>query len=304
MIFSQQSLRKIKFLLTFFLLLFPLFSKGQTGLEASLAEAEMGLRNMYHRIIWNMSSLNPYQFDQDKGEVTYTIEKEGYEVIAKPKVLGTFNIKNKTFLWADQNPSINKNLSDKTISFRQTLPKQYQKAKLRSSHEDNEKFLSLFGVHLDANAYDYKRQDNTIIYFCLLEIDVFKENKKLLTIEPQNHVLLQQDNSSLALVKEFLQIKCEINRLHFKEKLDIESAYQQMNEVHLKYWLNEDPYFFPALSWPCFDEPSSVLDWKVFILDGGRKFVMFTTDIGLSTTNQAYEIDPNGTGKKVIINEF
>lgn len=70
------------------------------------AEVEMGLRNMYHSIVWGMSHLNPYLFDQDLGTVTYIVE-----VIAQPKVLGTFNLKDKTFLWADQNKSIDKNLS-------------------------------------------------------------------------------------------------------------------------------------------------------------------------------------------------
>ena len=96
-----------------FFLVLPLMGNSQTTQIKSptKAEVEMGLRNMYHSIVWGMSYLNPYLFDQDLGTVTYTVEERGLEVIAQPTVLGTFNLKDKTFLWADQNASIDKNLS-------------------------------------------------------------------------------------------------------------------------------------------------------------------------------------------------
>jgi hypothetical protein len=296
----------IRILGTLILLISGIPAKGQAELETATAgaAAEMGLRNMYHTISWGMSPLNPYLFDQDMGTVTYTVEERGLEVIAQPKVLGTFNLKDKTFLWADQNASIDKKLSDRVAAFRQSLPEAYQKAKFRATTESGLSLLALFGVQVDANATDFQRQGDTVIYFALVEIEVLRDGKVQQTILPKNHVSLQQDDALLALVKEFLEEKCAVNRMHHEEKLELEQAFERMEEVHLRYWANEDPYFFPALSWPCANDPKSILDWQVFSVEGGRKFVMFMNDLGYSRENRAYEIDPKATGKKLIINEY
>ena len=149
--------------------MFSFFSKGQSNLETRFSEAnsDMNLRNMYQRIIWNMQPTNEYLFDQTKGEVKYTVEENGYEVIAKPKILGTFNLDDKTFLWSDKNPSINEKLNDKINSFRETLPKKYQKNKFKSDTDFNKNLLSLFSHYLNANGFDNQRQENTIIYYSL-----------------------------------------------------------------------------------------------------------------------------------------
>jgi hypothetical protein len=42
-----------------------------------------------------MYPVNKYVFDQTKGEIKYIIRDNGNEVIAKPKILGTFNLDNK-----------------------------------------------------------------------------------------------------------------------------------------------------------------------------------------------------------------
>ena len=86
--------------LTIVLIMFSFFSKGQSDLETKFSEAnsEMNLRNMYQRIIWDMQPTNRYSFDQTKGEVTYFVEEKGLEVIAIPKILGTFNLNDDTFL--------------------------------------------------------------------------------------------------------------------------------------------------------------------------------------------------------------
>lgn len=296
----------IRILGTLILLISGIPAKGQAELETATAgaTAEMGLRNMYHTISWGMSPLNPYLFDQDMGTVTYTVEEKGLEVIAQPKVLGTFNLKDKTFLWADQNASIDKRLSDRVAAFRQSVPMEYRKSKFRATTESGLSLLALFGVQVDANATDFKRQDETIIYFALMKIEVLRDGKAQQTILPKNHVSLQQDDALLALVKEFLEEKCAVNRMHQEKKLELEQAFERMEEVHLRYWANEDPYFFPALSWPCADDPLSILNWQVFTVDGGRKFVMFVNNLGYSKEFRAYEIDTKSTGRKIIINEY
>ncbi|NAS29914.1 hypothetical protein GTQ40_02920 [Flavobacteriaceae bacterium R38] len=295
-----------KTILTILLMMFSFFSKGQSDLEAKFSEAnsDMNLRNMYQRIIWKMQPTNQYLFDQIKGEVQYTVEENGYEVIAIPEILGTFNLNDKTFLWADKNPSINKKLNDEVDSFRKNLPKTYQKDKFKSSTEFNTNLLSLFSYQLDANGYDYQRQDNTIIYYSLLTIKVFKNGDEVLIIEPKNHTTKLDIPKNIELIKKFHKEKLEINKKYHEQKISSGKAFKKIEKVHLKYWLNEDPYFFPSLSWPCDFDEKSILEWKEFKIDNNRLFVMYTTNLGWASESYAYEIDLNATGDKRIINEY
>lgn len=282
------------------------FSKGQSKLEDRFneANAEMNLRNMYQRIVWDMSISNEYLFNQTKGEVKYIVKENGYEVIAKPKILGTFNFNNNTFLWADKNPSINTELNDSVESFRKTLPEKYQKKKFKSNTDLNENLLSLFSYQLGANGYDRKRQDDTMIYYSLLEIRVFKDGKEIKVMPPKNHLTVLENQAYVSLIKEFHKEKLKVNKLWNEDKIETDEALKRIKEVHLEYWLNEDPYFSPSLSWPCDFDEKTILEWKEFKTDDERIFVMFTTDLGWTIESYSYEIAPKAEGKKVIINEF
>lgn len=295
-----------KISLTIILIMISLFSNSQSKLKDRFKEAnsEMNLRNMYQRIIWDMSVSNEYLFDQKKGEVKYTIEENGYEVITKPKILGTFNFNDDTFLWADKNPSINAELNNNVESFRKTLPKKYQKKKFKSNTDLNENLLSLFSYQLGANGYDQQRQDDTMIYYSLLEIRVFKDGKEIKVMEPKNHLTVLENQVYVSLIKEFHKEKLEVNKLSNEDKIETDEAFKRIKEVHLKYWLNEDSYFYPGLSWPCDFDEKVILDWKEFKTDDERVFVMFTTDLGWTIESYAYEIDSKTKGKKVIINKF
>ncbi|AXT53176.1 hypothetical protein D1818_20960 [Aquimarina sp. BL5] len=282
------------------------FSKGQSNLETRFSEAnsDLSLRNMYQRIVWNMQPTNEYLFDQTKGEVKYIIEENGYEVIAIPKILGTFNLDDKTFLWADKNSSINKNLNDKVDSFRETLPKKYQKNKFKSDTDFIKDLLSLFSFHIDANGFDNQRQDNTIIYYSLLEISIFKNGKEIKVIKPKNHIQVLENTNNISRIREFHKEKLAVNKLYNDGEIESDEAFKRIKEVHLKYWLNEDTYFFPSLSWPCDFDEKSILKWLEFKTNDNRYFVMYTTDLGWTTESYAYEIDVNEKGDKTIINEY
>ncbi|WP_460219495.1 DUF6882 domain-containing protein [Psychroserpens sp. MEBiC05023] len=295
-----------KTIITTLFIMFSFFSKGQSKLDAKFSEAnsDMNLRNMYQRIVWQMQPTNQYLFDQNKGEVKYTVKENGYEVIATPKILGTFNLDDKTFLWADKNSSIHDHLNDKVASFRTTLPRAYQKNKFKSSTEFNTNLLALFSYLLNANGFDTQRQDNTIMYYALLNIKVFKEKQEHFVIEPNNHTIPLQVPQYIDLIKKFHNEKLNVNKQYNKDNISLDEAFKQIKAVHLKYWLNEDPYFFPSLSWPCDFDEKSILEWKEFKFDDGRHFVMYTTDLGWTTQSYAYEIDVIATGHKVIINEY
>ena len=282
------------------------FSKGQSDLETKFSEAssEMNLRNMYQRIVWDMQPTNPSTFDQTKGEVKYNVEEKGYEVIAIPEILGTFNFDDNTFLWSDKNSSIHKNLCQNIDSFRKTLPSKYQKDKFESSIEFNTNLVSLFSVQLNANGFDSKRQDNVLIYYALLDIKVFKDGKEILVIAPKSHTIPTKVSKNAKLIKKFHKEQLEINRQFNDGEISSDQAFKQIEKVHLKYWLNEDPYFFPSLSWPCDFDEKSILEWKEFNIGDDRLFVMYTTDLGWDIQSYAYEIAIKAKGDKKIINEY
>ena len=266
--------------------------------------AEMNVRNVYQRIVWGMSTRNAYVFDQEQGAVRYMVNDRGYEVVAQPVILGTFNLEAKTFLWADKNASINGKLSERVASFRASLPRNYRKDRFQSDVNFSKTLLALFSHELDANAFDSKRQDSTLIYYALLEVVVCQQDKELLRLAPGNHVSFIQDSTYTELIKAFHASKVEVNKLHEAGEIDHEEAFDRITSVHLTYWLNEDPYFFPALTWPCDFDEASILDWKTFRIDASRTFVMYTSDLGWTTKSSAYELDVTAPGSKLIVAEY
>ncbi|MGB3149113.1 MAG: DUF6882 domain-containing protein [Maribacter sp.] len=302
-LFSNSSLNVI---LTSFCLLFCFMLKGQSDfdLKITAATTEMNLRNMYQKILWQMQPTNQYSFDQGTGEVRYTVKEKGYEVYVKPKVLGTFNLKDKTFLWADKNSSINKNISGDIDAFRKTIPIKYQKDKFKSSVEFSEDLLALLAHYLNANGSAYQRQENIIIFYALMNIKILKDGETLIDLEPKNHIKMVKNDTLITMIKKFHSEQLAINRLSNDGKIDDDTAFEQIKHVDLKYWHNEDPYFFPSLCWPCDFDEGSIVAWNVFKTEDDRTFVMYTTDQGWTVENYAYEIENISNSEKFIVNKF
>lgn len=285
--------------------MFSFFSTAQDILEASFdtANAEMRVRNLYQSIVWRMNPLNDYLFDQTAGYVKYTISDTDDEVKAVPKILGTFNLDDTTFLWADKNSSIRPALSDKVDSFRAQLPKKYLQDKFKSTTDFNENLLALFSNKINANGFDIQCQDNTIIYYALMRIDIFEDEKKTKTLEPNNHVTFIENDAAIKTIKEYHQEKVEINRQHHMEEISLDEAFKQMEDINAKYWLHGSGS--SSLSWPCELDEKSTAHWQVFkIAEGNRFFVTYSADIRYSIEQYAYEIDINAVGKKIIIGEY
>jgi hypothetical protein len=96
-------------------------------------------------------------------------------------------------------------------------------------------YLSLFSYHLDANGFDRVRQNNTIIYFSLLEIQVIKNDKEIPVIELKNHVQVLQNQSLVNSTKEFHEEKLEVNKIHNEGKMESYEAFKEIENIHLKY---------------------------------------------------------------------
>jgi hypothetical protein len=289
-------------------MLFSFFAKGQDNLEKRFAEAISSMRynNIYNKIIWDHQPTNKYMVDQTKGTIHYTTDNPSISAVAQIEVLGTFNLDDKTFLWSDRNASIDKTLSDKVGQLRSGLPQRYQGNKFTSNIEFNQKLLALFSHQLNANGFDIVRQKNTIVYFALMKIDVLEKDKIKSTINLEPHINIVRNDDLIKTIKQFHQEKVEVNDKHFnKKKLTSDEAFDAIYKVHLKYWLNEDEYFFPALCSPCDFDEKSTSDWQVLQLKGSnRTFVLYSSNSRLSIEHYAYEIDPNAKGDKVIIGNF
>lgn len=287
------------------LLLFSSLSNAQAQLEASFdsASAEMRVRNLYHSIVWHMSPLNEYLFDQVDGYVQYLISDTDTYVKAVPKILGTFNLDDNTFLWADKNPSIRPTLSDQVALFRARLPQQYLQDKFESSTDFNKNLLALFSHTINANGFDIQRQNNTIIYYALMQMDIYETGKKTKSIEPAGHVTFIENDTVIKTIKAYHQEKVEINRQHHLEEISTDEAFKRMKDVNAKYWLLGEGS--SSLSWPCDLDEKFTTHWQVFkIAEGNRYFVTYSADLRFSIEQYAYEIDINAGGKKIIVGEY
>jgi hypothetical protein len=285
-----------------------MLTKGQGNLDELFSKANSSIRynNIYQKIIWDLRPTNEYLFDQTKGIIKYQTDNPEIHAIATPEILGTFNLDDKTFLWADKNESIQQHLSDKVKQFRSDLPHEYQQDKFISNSDLNENLLSLFSFGLNANGFDTQRQDNTIIYFSLMHIDVFENGKIKYSIRPESHFEIIENERLINTIKQFHREMVEINDKYYnKKELTDEEAFKAIQKVHLKYWLNEDEYYYPALSWPCDFDEKSTSDWKVVNLKNDtRIFVVYTANLGWTRESYAYEIEKTAKGDKIIINLY
>ena len=285
-----------------------IFTKGQSKLDELFKEANSSIRynNIYQRIIWDLRPTNEYLFDQIKGTIKYQTDNPNVYAIVVPKIMGTFNLDDKTFLWADKNISIQKSLSDKAGQFRNDLPQDYRKDKFTSNTDFNNNLLALFSYKLNANGFDSKRQGNTIIYFALMHIDVFENEKIKYSINPEFHFEIIENKRLINIVKQLHREMVEINDKYYnKKELTSDEAFKTIKNIHLKYWLNEDKYYFPSLSWPCSYDEKNTTDWKVVKLKNeNRIFVVYTTDLKWTIEHYVYEIKPDAKGDKVIIGEY
>jgi hypothetical protein len=285
----------------------PLFSKGQPHPDTLIkkAKAEMRLQNLYQSISWGMYPTNAYEFDQTNQTVTYTIEGQDKVIVAVPEVLGTYYLADKTFLWADKNESINKKLSGKVSLVREKLPQKYQADKFQATIEFNEDILALFSYSIGANGFDMQNLGEAILYYALMDINVFKNGKAEREIRPSRHTEAIDGENLIRIVKKYHEEQFEIAKLVQQELMDVEHAFKRANEVHLKYWLNEDPYFSPSIGWPSDFDPQRTTDWVCFKTQENRIFVAYSINLEYGgQAHYAYELASDAKGEKRIVNEY
>jgi hypothetical protein len=287
-------------------LMFPLTAKAQDDFNQKLTKAVSDCRyqNLYHFVTWGFAATNAYVFDQDKGTVTYSTDHEDLTIVAKPEILGTFNLKQKTFLWGDKNKFADPKLTANLEAFRKQLPEAYTKEKVKTDVDLCEKLLALYSKHLDANAYDYRRQDETIIFFSLMQIDVLRKDTLLKSLPPKPHTAIIQNDALIETIKEYHNEKMEVNRLYQSGKLSNDSAFKAMEDIQIKYRIGHN--YDVSLCDRCNYDKQYATNWAVIKFnENERIFVVYSSNyMNASLYHYSYEIDAKAVGKQVILDSY
>jgi hypothetical protein len=293
--------------LPFISLLFPVGSKAQDNFSAQLDQAVSTMRynNLYHFVTWGFSPTNYYKFNQNKGIVTYTTDHENLTIETVPEVLGTYNLNDNTFLWGDKNKSVDAKLTAKLAAFRQQLPATYAKDKFKTDVNLCEKLLALYSLQLNANGYDYKRQDKTIIFYALMKIEVYEKEKLIKTLAPQVHTDIIQNEPLIEKIKQYHKEKMAINRQFYEsKKISQDEAFNAMEVIEKKYWLKDD--YGVSTCDRCAYNEKYTSDWAVIKLkETNQVFVVFSTNyMQFSVSHLGYEVDAGAEGMQVILGSY
>lgn len=291
----------------FLCLLFPQAAKAQDNFTVQLDQAVSAMRynNLYHFVTWGFSPTNYYEFNQDKGIVTYSTDHEDLTIEAVPEVLGTYNLDDKTFLWGDKNKSVDVKLTTKLAAFRQQLPAAYAKDKFKTEVNLCEKLLALYTLQLNANGYDYRRQDNTIIFYALMKIDVYEKEKLVKTLNPQSHTEIIKNDTLIEKIKQYHREKMAINRQYYEfKKISSDDAFKAMEDIEKKYWLND--HYDVSLCDRCAYNEQYTSDWAVIkFKDKNRLFVVYSTNyMQFSVSHLRYEVNTDAEGNKMIMGSY
>ncbi len=288
-------------------LLFPIGSNAQDKFLAQLDQAVSAMRcnNLFQYVTWGFSPAIDYQFNQDKGIVTYAPDNENLTIEVVPEVLGTFNLKDNTFLWGNKNKYVDEKLTTKLAVFRDQLPMAYTNDKFKTEVNFVEKLLALYSLQLNANGYDYRRQDDIIIFYALMKIEVYERENHTKTIAPQGHTEIINNGLLIEKVKQYHRDKMVINKKFYElKKISQDDAFNAMEAIEKKYWLNED--YDVSLCDRCPYNETYASDWAVLMFkETNRVFVVYSTNyMQFSVSHSAYEVDARAEGEKIILGSY
>ncbi|MCU0404695.1 MAG: hypothetical protein MUE99_09125 [Chitinophagaceae bacterium] len=269
------------------------------------AVSTMRYNNLYHYVTWGFSATNGYEFDQDKGIVTYAPDNENLTIDAVPEVMGTYNLDDKTFLWGDKNKYVDEKLTSKLAAFRNQLPGAYTSDKFKTDVNFVEKLLALFSLQLNANGYDYRRQDNTIIFYALLKIEVYDKEELIKTLMPKPHAETISNDALIETIKRYHKEKMDINQqVYTSKKISQDDAFNAMEAIQQKYWITMN--YDVSLCDRCAYDEQYTSNWAVIkFKDTNRVFVIYSSNyMQFSVNHLAYEVAAAGEGEKVILGSY
>ena len=82
-----------------------------------LSLEELDLKTKAHKDAWGFGRFDRWDFDQDTGELVFSFP-DGIKAVSRAQVIGTYNSKDHTWLWAWANPSIDEKLRADALKVR------------------------------------------------------------------------------------------------------------------------------------------------------------------------------------------
>jgi hypothetical protein len=280
-----------------------LHAQPQISADLQALAFQMRTNNLYHQLVWDFVPTNPYTFNQDNGTITFTNDAEK-TVVAEVEIMGSFFLGDNTFLWADQNKSVDARWCTQVNGFRDLLPEFCRQPKFKTTVDYLKMLSAAFGGHLQANAVDYVRQDETIILFALKKVEIFEEDKRVKTIQPGKHGFPVDVPEKIAVLEEFMEGYVQINQQYNKDKND-QKGFDALEGLIGLYLY--DPNDMLSLQKPFKHSNPYGQEYKAVRFEDlpGRVFILFSTrEQPWPNTHKAYEIDPAGSGKKIFLQSF
>jgi len=264
---------------------------------------EMRTNNLYHQLVWDFVPTNPYNFNQDNGTITYTNDAD-QTIVAEVEIMGSYYLGDNTFLWADQNKSVDARWSKRVNDFRELLPEFCRLPKFKTTVDYLKMLSAAFGGHLKANAVDYVRQDETIIFFALKRIEIFEQEKLVKPIFPGKHGIQVNVPEKIVVLEEFMAGYVKINQEYNKHKND-KKGFDALDSLKTLYIddLNEGL----SLQKPFKHTHPYGQEYRGVRFEDlpGRIFILFSTrELPWPNMHKAYEIDPAGKEKKIFLRSF
>lgn len=164
--------------------------------------------------------------------------------------------------------------------------------------------LAAFGGHLQANAVDYVRQEETILFFALKKVEIFEQDKRVKTIPTELHGIPADVPEKIALLEEFMEGYVQINQQYNKDKNE-QKGFNALDSLISLYI--DDPNDMLSLQNPFKHSNPYGQEFKGIHFEDlpGRVFILFSTrEQPWPNTHKAYEIDPAGKGKRIFLRSF
>jgi hypothetical protein len=295
-------LKKLKTLLSLFLVP-ALHAQPPLSSELQALAFKMRTNNLYHQLVWDFAPTNSYTFNQDNGTITYTNDAEK-TIVAEVEIMGSFFLGDKTFLWADKNKSVDTRWCTQVNGFRELLPEPCRVPKFNTTVDYLRMLSAAFGGHLKANAVDYVRQDETIIFFALKKVEIFEQDKLVKTIAPGMQGIQEYVPEKTALLEEFMDGYVQINQQYNKHNNE-SKGFDALDSLKALYI--DDPNEGLSLQKPFKHTNPYGQEFKGVGFEDlpGRVFILFSTrEQPWPNTHKAYEINPEGKGKKIFLRSF
>jgi len=286
-------------------LLFATSLQAQPALSPKLMERALAMRanNLYHQLVWDFVPTNAYTFDQDKGNITYTTDR-GNRVVAEVEIMGSFYLGDKTFLWADKNKSVDARWCTRVDGFRELLPEPCRVPKFNTTVDYLRMLSAAFGGHLQANAVDYLRQDETIIFFALKKVEIFEGNQLKQRIDPKQHAVATSAPSEVSKVVQYIDAYVQIN-IDYNKNNDADASFAALDSLKLSFFKHVDDFLPLIKPFKATHPYARDIECVRFPQFTDRLFVDFSTgQEPWPKEHRAYEVNTSEKDTKVLLNGF